>query len=97
VADVSSWNRSAIGAKQLQYDALAALHQQWMVQFGVSGGHDVALWTDDAEASGIFCSNYSTASNREQFLRLYERHLTLLGIQPQLAFSQSQRLETCNE
>jgi len=38
-----------------------------MVQFGVSGGHDVALWTDDAKASGIFCLNYSTASNRDNF------------------------------
>ncbi len=41
------------------------LNKQWMVQFGVSGGHDVALWTDDAKASGIFCLNYSTASNRD--------------------------------
>jgi hypothetical protein len=43
------------------------LNKQWMVQFGVSGGHDVALWTDDAKASGIFCLNYSTASNRDNF------------------------------
>jgi hypothetical protein len=49
--------------------ALASLklNKQWMVQFGVSGGHDVALWTDDAKASGIFCLNYSTASNRDNF------------------------------
>ncbi len=80
---LGSWNRSAIGAEQLQHDALAALsidpftdtgiyaslklNKQWMVQFGVSGGHDVALWTDDAKASGIFCLNYSTASNRDNF------------------------------
>ena len=43
------------------------LNKQWMVQFGVSGGHDVALWTDDAKASGIFCLNYSTASNNDNF------------------------------
>ena len=43
------------------------LNKQWMVQFGVSGGHDVALWTDDAKPSGIFCLNYSTASNRDNF------------------------------
>ncbi len=43
------------------------LNKQWMVQFGVSGGHDVALWSDDAKASGIFCLNYSTASNNDNF------------------------------
>ena len=43
------------------------LNKQWMVQFGVSGGHDVALWTDDAKPSGIFCLNYSTASNHDNF------------------------------
>jgi len=47
--------------------ALASLklNKQWMVQLGVSGGHDVALWTDDAKPSGIFCLNYSTASNND--------------------------------
>jgi hypothetical protein len=43
------------------------LNKQWMVQLGVSGGHDVALWTPDAKASGIFCLNYSTASNNDNF------------------------------
>jgi hypothetical protein len=38
-----------------------------MVQLGMSGGHDVALWTDDAKPSGIFCLNYSTASNNDNF------------------------------
>jgi hypothetical protein len=43
------------------------LNKQWMVQLGMSGGHDVALWTDDAKPSGIFCLNYSTASNNDNF------------------------------
>jgi hypothetical protein len=47
--------------------ATLKLNKQWIVQFGVSGGHDVALWSDDAKASGIFCLNYSTASNNDNF------------------------------
>ena len=47
--------------------ATLKLSKQWIVQFGVSGGHDVALWSDDAKASGIFCLNYSTASNNDNF------------------------------
>src|SRR5579863_234681 len=43
------------------------LNKQWMVQFGISGGHDVALWTSDAKPSGIFCLNYSTKSNNDNF------------------------------
>jgi Putative beta-barrel porin-2, OmpL-like. bbp2 len=43
------------------------LNKQWIVQFGVSCSHDVACWTDDAKASGIFCLNYSTASNNDNF------------------------------
>jgi hypothetical protein len=47
--------------------ATLKLSNQWIVQFGVSAGHDVALWSDDAKASGIFCLNYSTASNNDNF------------------------------
>jgi Putative beta-barrel porin-2, OmpL-like. bbp2 len=47
--------------------ATLKLNKQWIVQFGVSAGHDVALWSDDAKASGIFCLNYSTASNNDNF------------------------------
>jgi hypothetical protein len=43
------------------------LNKQWMVQLGLSGGHDVALWTSDATPSVIFCLNYSTASNNNNF------------------------------
>ena len=38
-----------------------------MVQFGMSGGHDVALWTPDAKPSAIACLDYSTASNHDNF------------------------------
>jgi Putative beta-barrel porin-2, OmpL-like. bbp2 len=47
--------------------ATLKLNKQWIVQFGVSAGHDVALWSDDAKASGIFCLNYSTSSNKDNF------------------------------
>jgi Putative beta-barrel porin-2, OmpL-like. bbp2 len=43
------------------------LSKQWIVQLGLSGGHDVALWTRDAKPSAIFCLNYSTASNKDNF------------------------------
>lgn len=43
------------------------LNKQWIVQLGISGGHDVALWTPDAKPSAIFCVNYSTASNNDNF------------------------------
>jgi hypothetical protein len=43
------------------------LNKQWMVQLGISGGHDVALWTSDAKPSAIFCLNYSTKSNNDNF------------------------------
>jgi hypothetical protein len=39
------------------------LTKQWMVQAGISAGHDVAMWSDDAKPSAIVCLNYSTASN----------------------------------
>jgi hypothetical protein len=43
------------------------LNKQWIVQLGISGGHDVALWTPDAKPSAIFCLNYSTKSNNDNF------------------------------
>jgi hypothetical protein len=43
------------------------LSKQWMVQLGLSAGHDVAPWTDDAKPSAIACLNYSTASNHDNF------------------------------
>src|ERR1700722_7659573 len=47
--------------------ATLKLNKQWIVQCGVSAGHDVALWSDDAKASGIFCLNYSAASKKGNF------------------------------
>jgi hypothetical protein len=41
------------------------LTRQWMVQLGLSAGHDVAPWTDDARPSAIACLDYSTASNHD--------------------------------
>jgi Putative beta-barrel porin-2, OmpL-like. bbp2 len=43
------------------------LNKQWMVQLGLSCSHDVACWTPDATPSAIFCLNYSTASNNDNF------------------------------
>jgi hypothetical protein len=47
--------------------ATLKLSKQWLVQLGVSAGHDVAIWSDDRKASGIACLNYSTASNHDNF------------------------------
>ena len=43
------------------------LNAQWMIQAGISCSHDVACWTTDATPSAIFCLNYSTASNNDNF------------------------------
>jgi len=43
------------------------LTKQWMVQLGVSAGHDVAIWSDDRKASAIACVSYSTKSNHDNF------------------------------
>jgi hypothetical protein len=42
--------------------ATVKLNDQWLVQLGITGGHDVALWTPDAKASGTACLNYTTKS-----------------------------------
>ena len=42
--------------------ATVKLSNQWLVQLGITGGHDVALWTPDAKPSGTFCLSYTTAS-----------------------------------
>jgi hypothetical protein len=43
------------------------LNKQWLVQAGVSAGHDVAPWTDDRKLSGHFCLDYTTASGNDNF------------------------------
>src|ERR1700730_394953 len=47
--------------------ATLKLSKQWIVQVGLSGGHDVAMWAKDAKPSGIFCLTYSTKSNNDNF------------------------------
>ena len=42
--------------------ATIKLNDQWLVQMGITGGHDVALWTPDAKPSGTVCLNYTTKS-----------------------------------
>src|SRR5580700_7204160 len=47
--------------------ATLKLTKQWIVQAGVSAGHDVAPWTVDRKASLIACLDYSTKSNNDNF------------------------------
>ena len=42
--------------------ATIQLNDQWIVQAGVTGGHDVALWTADAKPSATVCVSYTTKS-----------------------------------
>jgi putative OmpL-like beta-barrel porin-2 len=42
--------------------ATVKLNDQWVVQLGITGGHDVALWTPDAKPSGTGCLSYTTKS-----------------------------------
>jgi Putative beta-barrel porin-2, OmpL-like. bbp2 len=43
------------------------LNQQWLVQLGITAGHDVAPWTPDAKPSGTACLNYTTKSVNDNF------------------------------
>jgi Putative beta-barrel porin-2, OmpL-like. bbp2 len=47
--------------------ATLKLSKQWIVQAGISAGHDVAPWTPDRKPSAIGCINYSTPSNHDNF------------------------------
>jgi Putative beta-barrel porin-2, OmpL-like. bbp2 len=42
--------------------ATIKLSDKWLVQAGVTDGHDVAPWTNDAQPSGTLCLNYTTRS-----------------------------------
>jgi hypothetical protein len=42
--------------------ATIKLNDQWLVQLGITAGHDVAVWTDDAKPSGTACLSYTTKS-----------------------------------
>jgi hypothetical protein len=47
--------------------ATLKLSKQWMVQAGLSAGHDVAPWSDDRKPSAIACLDYSTKTNNDNF------------------------------
>jgi hypothetical protein len=47
--------------------ATVKLSDQWLVQLGITGGHDVALWTPDAKPSGTACLSYTTKSVNNNF------------------------------
>ena len=42
--------------------ATIKLSGKWLVQAGITDGHDVAPWTNDAQPSGTLCVNYTTHS-----------------------------------
>jgi hypothetical protein len=42
--------------------ATVKFSDKWLVQAGITDGHDVAPWTNDAQPSGTFCLNYTTTS-----------------------------------
>jgi hypothetical protein len=43
------------------------LNDRWLVQLGITGGQDVALWTHDAKPSGTACVSYTTKSVNDNF------------------------------
>ncbi len=42
--------------------ATLKLSDQWLMQLGITAGHDVAPWTSDAKPSATACLNYTTKS-----------------------------------
>lgn len=42
-------------------------NDQWVVQLGVGGSHDVALWTPDAKPSFMGCVDYTTKTVNDNF------------------------------
>jgi hypothetical protein len=47
--------------------ATVQLSDQWLVQAGITGSHDVALWTNDARPSATACVSYTTRSVNNNF------------------------------
>jgi hypothetical protein len=47
--------------------ATVKLSDQWLVQLGITDGHDVALWTSDAKPSGTACVSYTARSVNDNF------------------------------
>jgi hypothetical protein len=42
--------------------ATVQVNNQWLLQAGITGGHDVALWTSDAKPSATACVSHTTSS-----------------------------------
>ena len=47
--------------------ATVHLNDQWLVHAGITGSHDVALWTNDAQPSATGCVSYTTRSVNNNF------------------------------
>lgn len=47
--------------------ATIQVNDRWLVQAGLTGSHDVALWTPDAKPSFTGCVNYTTRSVENNF------------------------------
>jgi hypothetical protein len=47
--------------------ATVKVNDRWLLQLGITGGHDVALWTPDAKPSGTACLSYTTKSVHDNF------------------------------
>ena len=47
--------------------ATIQLNDRWLVQAGLSGSHDVALWTNDAQPSFMGCVSYTTSTVNNNF------------------------------
>ncbi len=47
--------------------ATVKLSDRWLLQGGLTAGHDVAPWTADAKPSGTACVDYTTSSTNNNF------------------------------
>jgi hypothetical protein len=47
--------------------ATVKFNDRWLLQGGITAGHDVAPWTSDAKPSGTACLDYTTTSVNDNF------------------------------
>ncbi|MGA2746220.1 MAG: outer membrane beta-barrel protein [Candidatus Sulfotelmatobacter sp.] len=47
--------------------ATVKLNDHWLVQLGITAGHDVAPWTSDAKPSGTACVGYTSTSVNDNY------------------------------
>jgi hypothetical protein len=47
--------------------ATMKVNDRWLLQLGITAGHDVALWTPDAKPSGTACLSYTSKSVNDNF------------------------------